>query len=309
MRILVTGAAGFVGQHLRHELVQNGHEPLGLDVPSQLEAQRGWIDFPTDLRDAAAVDAVVRQLLPDACIHLGAVSFIPSGQTRPDTMLSVNISGTFALLEALKRRAPRCKTLVVSTAQIYAPALDPSIPLDEEAPLAPPHLYAISKMAADLAALGYARRHGLPIMTARPNNHTGPGQSGRFVIPALLAQIKAIASRPSAPVVRVGNMESRRIFMDVRDVARAYRLLIEQGAAGEAYNVSHGDNVRLADVLDELCRMAHVQPRREVDPHLYRPTDQSPCLSADKLLAHTGWTPRIPLAQTLCDMMHEEPPS
>ena len=306
MRVLVTGAAGFVGCHMINELTRHGHEPLALDVAfsGPLLAEPAAC-FTADIRDSTAVEAVFRTSRPDACVHLSAIAFVPAGDDRPETMLSVNIAGTLALLDTLKRCAPECKTLVVSTAQIYAPH-DNEDPVAEDAPLAPANLYAISKAASDIAALGYARRFGLPLLTARPNNHTGPGQSSRFVIPALIRQAKAIAAGRTPPVIHAGNLESQRIFADVRDVAAAYRLLIERGAPGEAYNVSAGDNRKLVDILDQICEMVGIDPSLETDQDKIRPTDRSPVLNTEKIRARTGWTPRIPFDQTLRNMLAPE---
>ncbi len=309
MRVLVTGACGFVGRHALRELAERGHEPYATDAvlsdPLPPEAAGGTA---ADLRDADALDRLVSSVRPDACLHLGALSFVPSGRADPEAMLSVNIAGTIGLLDALRRHAPACRTLVVSTAQIYAPATHDAW-VAEDAPPAPATLYAVSKMAADLTALGYARRFGLPVLTARPNNHTGPGQSARFAIPSWIRQIRAVRAGQTPPVIRTGNLESRRVFMDVRDVARAYRLLIEQGEAGHAYNVSASDNLVLGRILDRLCVLAEIAPRLETDADAWRPADRSPLLSTEKIRERTGWAPRIPLEQTLRDMLFESEPS
>ncbi len=306
MRILVTGAAGFVGRHMIDDLTRHGHEPLALDVafPDPTLAEPA-ARFTADIRDSAAIEAAFRTARPDACVHLSAIAFVPDGENRPETMLSVNIAGTMILLDTLKRHAPDCKTLVVSTAQIYAPQ-DHESPVAEDAPLAPANLYAVSKAASDIAALGYARRFGLPLLTARPNNHTGPGQSSSFVVPALIRQAQAIAAGRTPPVIHAGNLESQRVFADVRDVVVAYRLLLEHGAAGEAYNVSAGDNRKLGAILDRICAMAGIDPSRETDPDKVRPTDRSPVLNTEKIRGQTGWTPRIPFDQTLRDMLAED---
>lgn len=292
-----------------NELARHGHEPLALDIrfPAPPLADSAAC-FTVDIRDSVSIEKVFRTSQPDACVHLSAIAFVPAGVDRPETMLSVNIAGTMTLLDTLKRCAPGCKTIVVSTAQIYAPQ-DREAPLSEDAPFAPANLYAVTKAASDIAALGYARRFGLPLLTARPNNHTGPGQAAHFVVPALIRQVKAIAAGRTPPVIHAGNLDSQRIFTDVRDVAAAYRLLIEHGAPGEAYNVSGGDNRKLGDILDRMCDMAGIDPSRETDPDKVRPTDRSPVLNTGKIRAQTGWIPRIPFDQTLRDMFAEDDPS
>jgi GDP-4-dehydro-6-deoxy-D-mannose reductase len=304
MRILVTGAGGFVGRHLIRELVRGGHRVTGFDVNAAPPVPDAADFFTGDLRDAGAVARLFADAQPDACAHLGAVSFVPAGKASPDIMLAVNIMGTVNVLDGIRTQAPGCRVLVVSTGQVYRAAPD-APPMTEEAPMAPVTVYAVSKAAADLTTLAYATQYGMHAMTARPNNHTGPGQSPPFAVAAFARQITAIARGEAKPVLRVGNLDSRRDLADVRDVARAYRLILEQGRAGQAYNISSQNSVRMGAVVEELCRLAAVKPALEVDAALYRPADESPRLDTAKLLRDTGWKPQIPFSQTLRDVLSE----
>jgi GDP-4-dehydro-6-deoxy-D-mannose reductase len=302
MKTLVTGAGGFAGRHLIRELAGNGHEALALDVRFASPVEDADATFTADLRNRSDIFRIVSSVKPEACIHLGAVSFVPTGAADPVLMLSVNIDGTVSILDAIREHAPSCRLLVVSSAYVYDPAQTDQ-PLPETAPLTPITLYAISKAAADLATLAYAKHFRLPFMTVRPTNHTGPGQSTDFVVASFVEQIRDIARGNAAPVLMVGNLESQRAIADVRDVARAYRLIVEKGRPGEAYNVSASRAMRIADMLDSLCRLAGVNPERRVDPHRFRPTDRSPILDISKVQQHTGWTPQIEFSQTLKDML------
>ena len=210
--------------------------------------------------------------------------------------------GTINILETFKEIRPDGRILVVSTGLVYASS-GAGKALDEAAPLRPANMYAISKAAADLAALGYAESFGMPVITARPNNHTGPGQSERFVVPGLISRVKAIAGGHSAPVLQVGNMDSERDFCDVRDVARAYRLLIESGQAGLAYNIASCNRVSIREILDDICRLAGVSVETHIDPDRYRPTDYSPLLDTSRIAGDVSWHPEIERAQTLRDML------
>jgi GDP-4-dehydro-6-deoxy-D-mannose reductase len=301
MRIAVTGAAGFVGRHAVRELTANGHAVFALD----LKADPSCGAFTAcDIRDATAVAGAVRGLRPDACLHLAGSAFVPQTDADPLQAYVVNVMGTIHVLEALRRYAPGARLLVVSTAQVYgsAAAGSAAAPLDESAPLRPETLYALTKAAADQAALFYASHYGLCAMTARPHNHIGPGQAPLYVVPAFAAQLKAIAAGHSPAEMKVGNLESRRDFTDVRDVVRAYRLLLEKGRAGEAYNIASGSLVGIGDLLRQLCAIAGLQPRLIVDPQRLRATDCSPRLATARLRAATGWEPRIPLTASLNDI-------
>lgn len=304
MRILVTGAGGFVGRHLIRELTQNGHEPFAFDLNFSTPVAEATASFTGDLHDVETLTRIIISIKPEACIHLGAISFIPSGKTNPELMFSVNVIGTINVLEAFRKYASFSKILVISSARVYGEAVrDHAIREDE--PLAPMSMYAISKAAADLTTLRYAREYNLHTITTRPNNHIGPGQSPRFVVPSFAQQVKSIASGESEPVLKVGNLESDRYFTDVRDVVRAYRLLIENGRFGEAYNISSQNRMKISTVLEKLCTLACIKPEIELDPEKFRPTDCSPLLDISKLQNDTGWKPEIALSDTLRDILAE----
>lgn len=296
MRVLVTGAAGFVARYTIAALQQRGHTV----VPTDVVASAPGIPV-VDLRDRAAVRATVKATQPNACIHLGAISFVPDGDRDPGTMFGVNVGGTVNVLEAFRDSCPDARIVVVSSAQVYGPITDGQ-PVDESSPLRPATLYAMSKTAADLGALGYARAHRMAVLTARPGNHTGPGQPEHFVVPAFVRQIKA-QTGVEAGEIRVGNLDCVRDFTDVRDVAEAYCLLLERGQSGSAYNISANAFLRIGDLLDTICLQAGVAPRYRVDPELYRPTDRSAHLDIARLRRDTGWSPAIPFEQTVNDML------
>jgi len=301
MRVLVTGAAGFAARHLVPELAAHGHMVTASDVVDTPRGEAAAVQR-ADLTDRGAVDALVKAAAPDACVHLGAIAFVPDGDQRPGLMTSVNLGGTLNLLDAFASRAPGARIVVVSTAHVYGNRAGAEA-VTEEAPLLPATRYAVSKAAADLAALGAAAARGAPVLTARPANHTGPGQPPRFVVPALAAQVRAMADGRTEPVLRVGNLDSEREFCDVRDVVRAYRLLLERGRPGRAYNIGSGRRVPIRTILETLCAAAGVDPRIEVDPARYRPTDYSPVLSTARLQAETGWSAAIALERTLGDVL------
>ena len=303
MRYLVTGGRGFVGRHLVAELQKHGNEVVVFD---RAEAQpvESVEALSGDIRNEEDLLSAVSKCKPEACVHLGAIAYVPVGGTDPDLVLSVNIRGTLNTLSALRSEAPNARVLVVSTVHVYD-ADDDAIALTEDSPLAPISMYAISKTAADLATLAYASQYGLHAMTVRPTNHTGPGQSPCFAVPSFASQIRAIAEKRATLPLAVGNLESERVIMDVRDVVRAYRLLIEHGSASQAYNLSSGKQVKIGDILRQLCSMAGVEPEFVVDKDKFRPTDRSPILDTSKLKNDTGWEPEIPLATTLADVLKE----
>lgn len=290
MKLLVTGAGGFVGRHLIPDLESAGHLVVPTDAPD------------VDLRNAPAVDELVRRVQPEGCIHLGGIAFVPKGWSDPQFVFSVNTGGTVNLLEAFRKNAPAARFVYISSAQVYGHA-PRARAISEEDALEPDSLYAVSKMTADLAALLYAKRYGIPAMAARPCNHIGPGQSRDFVVSSFAAQVAEIKAGRRAPLVRVGNLESEREFADVRDIVRAYRLILEKGIAGRAYNIATGRFVKVRFILEKLAEFGGVQPMIEVDPQRYRPTDTQPRLDTARITADANWRPLRTLEQSLQDIL------
>ncbi len=303
MRTFVTGACGFAGRHLARVLRAAGHAVAAYDARAPADAAETFDAFHAgDIRDRPALEAAVAAARPEACVHLCARTFVPDSWLDPDAMVSVNLQGTLALLDVFRRRAPEARILVVSSAEVYGSGPRPR-PVREDDGLAPDNPYAISKAAADLMALSFARHTGARVMTARPGNHIGPGQRGPFAVASFAAQLAAIRRGEAPPVLRVGNLDCRRDFTDVRDVVRAYRLLVERGVPGNAYNVGSRRPVSIRSVLDALCEAAGLRPAIEPDPARFRPASDRPVLDTTRIETDVGWVPDLSLPVTLRDIM------
>jgi GDP-4-dehydro-6-deoxy-D-mannose reductase len=307
MKVLVTGADGFVGRHVVRRLLADGHEVVGARRPvgelagplsdATLAGAR-WI--PLELDDATSVAAAAAHD-PDAVIHLAAVSSSAEAAKVPETAWTVNAVGVVRLLRGLvERRAGGGSdpvVLLVSTAEVYgAGEARPRPETDPPAPLTP---YAASKAAAEVAGLEAWRRTGLRVIVARPFQHTGPGQTTRFVLPAFADRLRS-ARGGRTRTVATGNLAPVRDFLDVRDVAAAYQLLIARGVAGETYNVARGEGLPLAELFARLARIMGVDAVPVTDPALARRAD-IPHLVGDPARMHraTGWMP----VHTIDDML------
>ena len=293
MKSLVTGAAGFVGRHLVSHLEACGDEIVGVDRPAG-----------PDLHDPEGLTRLLQDVQPDAVYHLAGWSDVGGSWREPLAAFRANAEGTLNLLQACLA-ANRPRILSVSSADVYGKVTLSDLPIDELAPLQPVTPYAASKVAADFVGLQAHLGYGLDVMRVRAFNHLGPGQSNNFVAPAIAERIAA-NELDGTEVVPVGNLTPRRDFTDVRDVVRAYRLLIEHGQAGEAYNVCSGHDLAISDLADWLLSMASHPMRLEEDPHLQRPVE-TPVLRGDATKVHkaTGWTPEIAMEQTLTDLLAE----
>jgi GDP-4-dehydro-6-deoxy-D-mannose reductase len=312
VKILVTGAAGFVGRAVLPRLVAAGHEVLGTRLPGEgppdflTEAERGQVRWlPLDLCDTGSVRATVEEV-PDAVIHLAAVASGAEARRDPGLAWEVNAAGTARLADALAAHRQMGESdpllLLVSTAEVYGVAEPPRLRTEAD-PVAPISPYAASKAGAEVAALETARRAGLRVIIARAFPHTGPAQSDRYVVAAFARRLKA-ARRIGASVVKTGNLEPVRDFLDVRDVAEAYLALLDRGRAGEIYNIASGEGRSLYSVFLRLAELIGVRAMPEPDPQLVRSADLPHLVGdATRVRTVTGWTPRLTFDQTLQDIV------
>jgi GDP-4-dehydro-6-deoxy-D-mannose reductase len=280
--VLVTGPRGFAGVKL---LAQLGDRA----VPTE-----------EDVTDADALAEAVRATAPSAIVHLAAISSVAEASTDPENSWRVNALGAVNLLEAARSNAPDARVLIISTGEVYGRA--EQIPTTEDAPVAPLSQYAASKAAAEIAG-GLASRSGLDVVVARAFQHEGPGRDERFAVGSWTAQI-ARAEEAGGGTVLVGDLSPRRAIADVRDVCRAYELLLDPSVPPDIYNVSSSRVVEMREVLDLLVGMARCPIEIERDPARSRSSDL-PLVSGDssRLRAATGWETTIPLEQTLADAL------
>lgn len=331
---LVTGALGFVGRHLTLSLMRAGLPVCGLgQVPASpldgggpggftrvgpdprlpgadlYRCDEGDLAYVTlDLADATGLTALLDRLHPATVYHLAAQSSAAVSFTDPAGTLSVNILGTLNLLEAVRAlpELERPALLVVGSAEEYGPHPEEAQPLREDAPLNPISPYGVSKAAQTLLCRQYVHSHDLPVVITRSFSHTGPGQDARFVFPSFARQIAAAERGTGPAVIRVGNLEAVRDFLDVRDVVTAYRALLKEGISGEVYHVSSGRGISIRKGLEILLDMARRPVTVEDDPERLRPSD-IPYLVGDnsKLRACTGWEPERDITASLRDLLEE----
>ena len=291
MKALVTGGRGFVGQWLAAHL-----EASGDTVTATGEK--------VDVTDLAKVKQCMAGVAPDAVYHLAGQASVGRSWDAPGETFAVNALGTVNVIDAARSLASPPRVLIVSSAEVYGDVAGDDLPLTEHTTLRPVSPYAASKVAAEVAAQQAARGYGLHAVIARPFNHIGPGQSPTFVVSAIAKRIVE-AERAGARTVEMGNPTPRRDLTDVRDVVRAYRLLLDGGGApGEIYNVCSGHDVVIGDLARKLVELSGADVELVVDAVEHRRVDV-PVLRGDaaKLRAATGWQPTIALEQTLRDVL------
>jgi GDP-4-dehydro-6-deoxy-D-mannose reductase len=304
---LITGAGGFVGRHLARALTGEGADVhgMGFDPPDDLFASgalnRWW---GIDITSADEVRRAVAEAQADVVVHLAGQSSAGRSFENPTETFRANAVGTWNLLEAVRNGSPSARVLVIGSADVYGPH-PAGTRIAEGAPFQPVSPYGLSKAVADAIA-EHAARTGLDVVRTRSFAHAGPGQDARFVLPSWAHQIAAIESGRAEPVIHVGNLDVTRDVSDVRDVVRAYHLLIERGRSGAAYNVCRGEGYRLGDLLGRLTAMANVPVRVEVDASRQRPVDL-PYLVGDPtaIWRDVGWSAGFDVEATLAAVLED----
>ena len=278
-RVLVTGPGGFVGGHLRTELGE------------------AFVPFEGDVLDPAALASAVRDAQPSALVHLAAESSVAASWQDVFRVWRVNVEGTVNVLEAVRREQPVARVLYPSTSEVYGNAR--RVPTPENEPVAPISPYAMTKAAAELAC----PLPGLDVVVARATNHEGPGRDDRFAVGSWTRQIARLEAEGGGTLL-VGDLSAERDITDVRDVCRAYRLLLDPSVPPGTYNVASGHSIPMERVVELLVELARVPIRVERDESRVRPADIARlCGDPSKLRAATGWRPEIALEQTLADTL------
>ena len=299
--VVITGAAGFAGSHLLDLLGEDDVRVVALRKPGiGAETQAAypaveWIEI--DLLDRGSVRRTVAELAPATIYHLAGSPHVGQSWKAATETLSVNVLGTHHLLEGLRAEGLHSRVVVPSSAYVYRPT---GRALTEDDPVESTNPYAISKIATELAAARASRRDGISVVVARSFNHIGPRQDPSFFASGVARQVALIEAGRISPVIRVGNLDSRRDITDVRDTVRAYRALAERGTPGQPYNVCSGLAHTMRDLLDGLVALARVRVSIEPDPDRFRPND-TPLLLGDpsRIRRDVGWRPLIPIEQTL----------
>lgn len=291
-RVLITGLSGFVGGHI-------------CQMQGAIEKTYGCTilpDQPFDLCDQNAVDQLIADSKPDWVIHLAAQSNVPAAFQDPELTLQINMLGTLHLLQALDRHHFKGRLLYVSSGDVYGATPEASLPIVETQLPHPGNPYAVSKVAAEALCLQWHLKCAYGILVARPFNHIGPGQRPDFVVASIAQQIVNGGAEPS---VMVGDIDVTRDFLDVRDVIRAYFVLLDKGRSGTIYNVCSGQEQLVRNLANRLACLSGKQVTLLQDPSRFRPADQRRVYGSNQRISEdTGWKPQLSLDQTLQDILN-----
>ena len=298
-KILLTGGTGFVGSHMTEYLLSQGYTNITLTTLNGSEEVPNATVYQVDLSDADQTFACFEHCKPDYIVNLAAVATVGNSFEKAKAMVSVNAAIMLSVLEAMRKVTPTAKMLQVSSAAVYGISTsEDEVPQSEQHPFRPVNPYAVSKLTQEFLAQTYARSYSLDIVYVRSFNHTGERQTSHFAIPAFAEQIVAIEQGEQNTLL-VGNLEAIRDFTDVKDVVRAYQLLLTSGISGEVYNLGSGKGYSMKEVLDMLISFSTTNIRVSQESELLRPLDIPVSIADNEKITALGWRPEITLSDTL----------
>lgn len=303
---LITGASGFVGNYLAKELLKDSeYQIFGTYLIEESKNASDVKDLITfiklDLTNREEVLRVIEKIKPDGIFHLAAMASVADSFKNPWETIKNNVKSEINLFEGLRNaNLLTTKIIIISSSEVYGFVESKFIPINENTPFNPINPYAVSKVTCDLLGYQYNISYKMPIIRARPFNHIGPGQRDGYVVSSFAKQIANIEKGAVEPIIRVGNLDSKRDFTDVRDMVRAYKLLFEKGEIGEVYNLGRGKSYKISDILNMLLSLSNVKINIEIDPDKFRPSDMMDNVCDNsKFVMLTQWKPEIMIEQTL----------
>lgn len=300
-KALIIGAAGFVGSYLSRYLYEKcGMEVHVTKLPYQRIDDQKVKEYDLNILEEEEIVSLLFEVRPDYIFHLAAQSSVGTAWKAPGLTIDINIKGSVNVMDAVRDLYYKPRILLIGSGEEYGHIKPGEIPIDEETTIRPGNIYAATKACQNMLGSIYAQAYDMEIMMVRAFNHIGPAQAPIFVVSDFCKQVAEIEKGMREPVIYVGNLSSMRDFTDVRDVVRAYALLMECGKSGETYNVGSGNAVTIREVLDIIISLSDKDIEVKIDNNKIRPVDV-PIIEADitKINELTGWKPEIPLRQTI----------
>lgn len=299
-KVLIFGVGGFVGSYLSREFIEHGYTVIGTDKIKGFMLSSEVEFYESDLLETEAVERLVNKIQPDIIINLAAISSVGVSWSIPQTTMQVNVVGALNIMEAAKKSKKNPKILFVGSSEEYVIS---DGPMNEEVQLNASNPYGISKVTQEQFAKIYKEQYGLKIYCVRSFNHTGVGQRDTFVLPSFCKQVAEIDKSGKPGVMKVGNLKVKRDFSHVKDIVRAYRMVVESDNCGLVYNVGSGKAYSLDDMLQYIISLGGQEIKVEVDQSRFRPTDQPMiCCDYNLIKKELGWEPQYTVFDALKEM-------
>ena len=302
-KVLIFGAGGFVGRYLSQEFLSNGYEVYGSDK-TQGEMISKDVKFTvSDLMNAEDVEKIIKEVAPDIVVNLAAISSVGASWNIPQTTMLVNVIGALNIMEAVRKNENKTKIMLIGSSEEY---IISEYPMSEDRILDANNPYGISKMTQERFAKLYREQYGLKIYCVRPFNHTGVGQRDSFVLPSFCKQVAEIEKSGMPGKISVGNLMVKRDFCHVKDIVRAYRMIIESDNCDIIYNVGSGKTYSLEELLQYIISLSSQQIEIKIDKERFRPTDQPViCCDHNLITSELGWEPKFTVFDALSEMYEE----
>ncbi len=314
-KFLITGFSGFVGRHFLHYLYEQSEqsEIYGIDIRRppfncSIYEDKLTIHFKeVNLLNLDELKSVLAEFQPDYILHLASFSSVAYSWQHPEECFVNNTNIFLNLTSSLKELNMNCRILSVGSSEEYGNVITEHLPLKENMHLMPVSPYAVARVSQEMLSKVFVDSYHLDIILTRSFNHIGPWQDERFVVPSFIRRILNIKESGTASgTIETGDTTIIRDFVDVRDVVRAYYLLLTEGTPGEIYNICSGRGIALSEIIDNIADIVGVKVDTQVNPEFVRPNDNRIVIgSHDKITKELGWKPSIPLSQTLQDMIVE----
>ena len=299
-RALITGVSGFVGKYLIGKLYEENYEIFGTTLSGDLYDDPRVTKLHLDLTDYYSTNKIIGEIEPDEIYHLASQSSVKISWEKPQFTTEVNSIGTINLLESVKEHCPKTKVLLVGSSEEYGETFKINKQPTEEEKCFPNNMYAITKYTQSLIGKMYVKAYHLNIIMTRSFNHVGPEQSPQFVISDFCKQVAEIELLESNPIIYVGNLESARDFLDVRDVVNAYYELLKEGTVGEIYNVGSGKSYKISELLNKIISFSNLDIIVKIDKNKFRPVEiEETSAEISKIISDTKWRPQYNLEETI----------
>lgn len=298
--VLIFGVGGFVGSYLSNEFLENGYKVIGSDKVRGNMLSDVVEFYNADLLDGTSVERLINFLQPDIVINLAAISSVGQSWKMPQATISVNVLGALNIMEAARKSIKKPKIMFIGSSEEYVAS---DKPINEEKELDATNPYGISKVTQEQFAKMYRKQYGLKIYCVRPFNHTGIGQRDTFVLSSFCKQVAEIEKSGESGIIKVGNLSVKRDFSHVKDIVRAYRMIIESDDYEIIYNVGSGIEYSLDEILKYIIDLSSQKIRVEVDEERCRPSDQPVICCDHKLITEKlGWEPKYTVFDALKEM-------
>ncbi len=304
MKSLIIGAAGFVGEYLINELSSFNDEVYATKLSNEnIKISSNVKIYDLDILNENNIKEVLEDVKPDCIYHLAAQSSVALSWKKPKLTAEINIIGSINLLEAVRMYLPTSKVLLVGSSEEYG-KIDYSTKVEENIKSNPQNIYAVTKMTVEQIGKIYANAYNLNIYMTRSFNHIGPNQSRQFVVADFCNQVIDIERGLQEPIIRVGNLKSKRDFTDVRDIVKAYRIIMEKGQKGEVYNVGSGNSISIEEILNMILNNSSKKIKVEIDSTRFRPIDVEKIEADISKINDLGWTRSYKIEDTIKDILN-----